>query len=79
MVEQVIDTPFIANDVKLDADQRMLINTGPNMGGKSTYMRQTVLITLLAHIGRAVPAAAAIIGIFDRTFTRNDLAGGRWR
>ena len=81
VVEQVIDTPFIANDVTLDSEQRMLIITGPNMGGKSTYMRQTALITLLAHIGSFVPAASATIGIVDRIFTRigasDDLAGGR--
>ena len=57
VVEQVLETPFVANDLELDPDTRMLIITGPNMGGKSTYMRQTALITLLAHIGSFVPAA----------------------
>jgi DNA mismatch repair protein MutS len=81
VVEQVLDEPFVANNVTLDPDRRMLVITGPNMGGKSTYMRQTALITLLAHIGSYVPAAAATIGIVDRIFTRmgssDDLAGGR--
>jgi DNA mismatch repair protein MutS len=81
VVEAVLDTPFVANSLKLDPQQRMLVITGPNMGGKSTYMRQAALITLLAHIGSYVPAAAATIGIVDRIFTRmgssDDLAGGR--
>lgn len=81
VVEQVLDKPFVANDVSLNTDQRMLIITGPNMGGKSTYMRQTALITLLAHIGSYVPAENAVIGPVDRIFTRigasDDLAGGR--
>ena len=72
---------FIANDLKLDEDRRMLVITGPNMGGKSTYMRQTALIVVLAHIGSYVPAMAAIIGPIDRIFTRigaaDDLAGGQ--
>ena len=81
VVEQAISTPFIANDIVLHQDRRMLIITGPNMGGKSTYMRQTALITVLAHVGSFVPAASATIGIVDRIFTRigasDDLAGGR--
>jgi DNA mismatch repair protein MutS len=81
VVEQVLDTPFIANDVALNSERRMLIITGPNMGGKSTYMRQTALIVLLAHIGSFVPARSAKIGIIDQIFTRigssDDLAGGR--
>lgn len=81
VVEQVLDTPFVPNDVQLQHDRRMLIITGPNMGGKSTYMRQTALITLLAHIGSFVPATQANVGLVDRIFTRigssDDLAGGR--
>lgn len=81
VVEAVLDTPFVANDLSLDPQRRMLVITGPNMGGKSTYMRQAALITLLAHIGSHVPADAATIGIVDRIFTRmgssDDLAGGR--
>ncbi len=73
--------PFIANDTQLAMSRRMLLITGPNMGGKSTYMRQTALITLLAHCGSFVPAARARIGPLDRIFTRigaaDDLAGGR--
>ncbi|HED14730.1 MAG TPA: DNA mismatch repair protein MutS [Gammaproteobacteria bacterium] len=72
---------FIANDCHLDASQRMLLITGPNMGGKSTYMRQTAIITLLAHTGCFVPAKRAVLGPVDRIFTRigaaDDLAGGR--
>ena len=81
VVERVIDHPFIANDLRLDDTQRMLIVTGPNMGGKSTFMRQTALIVLLAYSGSFVPAQTAIIGAVDRTFSRigasDDLAGGR--
>ena len=81
VVEQVLDVPFIANPVELNAKRQMLIITGPNMGGKSTYMRQTALIALLAHIGSYVPAKAATIGSIDRIFTRigaqDDLASGR--
>jgi len=81
VVEQVLDDSFIANDLVMDDQRRMLIITGPNMGGKSTYMRQNALIVLLAHIGSFVPAHSACIGIVDRIFTRigssDDLAGGR--
>ncbi len=81
VIEQVIDEPFVPNDTCLDNERRMLIITGPNMGGKSTYMRQTALIVLLAHIGSFVPAEKASIGPVDRIFTRigaaDDLASGR--
>ncbi|MBM7059816.1 DNA mismatch repair protein MutS [Pseudomonas sp. UL073] len=81
VVEQVLTTPFVANDLQLDDSRRMLIITGPNMGGKSTYMRQTALIVLLAHIGSFVPAASCELSLVDRIFTRigssDDLAGGR--
>jgi DNA mismatch repair protein MutS len=77
----VLESPFIANDVLLDARRRMLLITGPNMGGKSTYMRQTALIALLAHCGSFVPAARLRLSPLDRIFTRigssDDLAGGR--
>ncbi len=80
-VEQSSEAPFVPNDMRLDEHQRMLIITGPNMGGKSTYMRQTALIVILAHIGSFVPAEAAVIGTVDRIFTRigaaDDLTGGR--
>ena len=81
VVEQVLDTPFVANNLHFDDDRRMLVITGPNMGGKSTYMRQAALIVLLAHIGSCIPAESATIGLVDRIFTRigssDDLAGGR--
>jgi DNA mismatch repair protein MutS len=81
VVEQVIDTPFVANDMALDAGQKLLVITGPNMGGKSTFMRQAALITILAHIGSFVPAEHLRIGPVDRIFTRigasDDIAGGR--
>jgi len=81
VVEQVIDTPFIANDLSLGEDRKLLVITGPNMGGKSTYMRQTALIVILAHVGCFVPADNLKIGPVDRIFTRigasDDLAGGR--
>ncbi|WP_367989133.1 DNA mismatch repair protein MutS [Vibrio sp. NTOU-M3] len=81
VVEQVMDEPFIANPIELNPQRKMLIITGPNMGGKSTYMRQTALIALMAHIGAYVPAESAQIGSIDRIFTRigasDDLASGR--
>jgi len=81
VVEQFSGTNFVPNDLAFDDARRMLIVTGPNMGGKSTYMRQAALIAVLAHIGSYVPARAAIIGPMDRVFTRigaaDDLAGGR--
>jgi DNA mismatch repair protein MutS len=81
VVEQVAEHPFVANDLTLDESTRMWIITGPNMGGKSTFMRQNALIVLLAHIGSFVPASHAKIGMVDRIFTRigasDDLAGGR--
>jgi DNA mismatch repair protein MutS len=81
VVEQVLTEPFVANDLKMNNDRKMLIITGPNMGGKSTYMRQAALIVLLAQIGSFVPATSARIGLVDRIFTRigssDDLAGGR--
>ncbi|ENM5763369.1 DNA mismatch repair protein MutS [Vibrio mimicus] len=81
VVEQVMNEPFIANPIELNPQRRMLIITGPNMGGKSTYMRQTALIALMAHIGSYVPAESAQIGPLDRIFTRigasDDLASGR--
>ena len=81
VVEQLIDAPFVANDLDLDDERRLLVITGPNMGGKSTYMRQAALIALLAHIGSFVPADSARFGPLDRIFTRigaaDDLAGGR--
>ncbi|EJL6277013.1 DNA mismatch repair protein MutS [Vibrio cholerae] len=81
VVERVMNEPFIANPIELNPQRRMLIITGPNMGGKSTYMRQTALIALMAHIGSYVPAKSASIGPLDRIFTRigasDDLASGR--
>ncbi|ALO35730.1 DNA mismatch repair protein MutS [Colwellia sp. MT41] len=81
VVEQMTNNAFIANPILLTEQRKMLIITGPNMGGKSTYMRQTALIVLLAHIGCYVPADSATIGIVDRIFTRigasDDLASGR--
>ena len=81
VVEQVRSEPFEPNDLVLDAARRMLIITGPNMGGKSTYMRQAALIVLLAHIGSYVPADAATLGPIDRIFTRigagDDLSRGQ--
>ncbi|ABM62421.1 DNA mismatch repair protein MutS [Halorhodospira halophila] len=81
VVEQALDAPFVPNDVRLDNRRRMLLITGPNMGGKSTYMRQTALIALLAYAGAFVPAQRAVLGPIDRIFTRigaaDDLASGR--
>ena len=81
VVEQVASGPFIPNDLQLNPDRRMLIITGPNMGGKSTYMRQAALIALLAHTGSFVPASRARIGMLEQIFTRigasDDLASGR--
>jgi DNA mismatch repair protein MutS len=81
VVERASTEPFIPNDLQFDDSRRMLIITGPNMGGKSTYMRQTALIVILAHIGCFIPAKRALIGPLDRIFTRigasDDLAGGR--
>lgn len=81
VVENVMKDPFIANPLVLNDTRRMLVITGPNMGGKSTYMRQTALIALLACIGSFVPAENAHIGKIDRIFTRigasDDLASGR--
>jgi DNA mismatch repair protein MutS len=81
VVERFSASAFVPNDLAFDANLRMLIITGPNMGGKSTYMRQVALIVLLAHVGSFVPARSAVIGPVDRIFTRigaaDDLAGGR--
>ncbi|SFN23625.1 DNA mismatch repair protein MutS [Formivibrio citricus] len=80
VVEAQIDD-FIPNGVDLQLARKLLLITGPNMGGKSTYMRQVALIVLLAHVGSFVPATSAVIGTVDRIFTRigasDDLAGGR--
>ncbi len=71
VVEQMIDEPFVPNDTEMNtSDKRTLIITGPNMAGKSTYMRQVALIVILAQMGSFVPAAQARIGIVDRIFTR---------
>ncbi|RDY69810.1 DNA mismatch repair protein MutS [Lysobacter soli] len=81
VVEAVRNDPFEPNDLMLDESRRMLVITGPNMGGKSTYMRQNALIVLLAHIGSFVPASRAVIGPIDRILTRigagDDLARGQ--
>ena len=80
VVEQVSDKPFIANNTLLNEQRRMLLITGPNMGGKSTYMRQNALIVLLAHCGAFVPANSVALSLVDRIFTRigssDDLASG---
>ena len=74
-------TDFVPNDLYLDADRRFLVVTGPNMSGKSTYLRQAALITLLAQVGSFVPAEAARVGLVDGIYTRvgalDELAGGR--
>ena len=81
VIAETTEKQFVPNDIELSNNRRMLIITGPNMGGKSTYMRQTALIVLLAHIGSYVPAKSAVIGPIDRIFTRigasDDIAGGR--
>jgi len=81
VVEHTLDNPFVPNDLNMDSQRRMLMITGPNMGGKSTYMRQITLIVLMAHIGCYVPAEAVSIGPIDRIFTRigahDDLSTGR--
>jgi len=81
VVEQVSDTPFVPNDLSFNNQRRMLVITGPNMGGKSTYMRQCALIVLLAHIGCYVPAKSFTCGAIDKLFTRigasDDLSSGR--
>ncbi|WP_459990059.1 DNA mismatch repair protein MutS [Methylosoma difficile] len=81
VVERFSDTPFVPNDLAFSNQRRMLIITGPNMGGKSTYMRQAAIIVLMAHVGCFVPAKAMTCGPIDKIFTRigasDDLAGGR--
>ncbi len=81
VIEQAQEAPFTPNDISLSTQQHLHLITGPNMGGKSTYMRQTALIVLMAHIGCFVPAESAEIGNIDRIFTRigalDDLASGR--
>ncbi|MEC7816213.1 MAG: DNA mismatch repair protein MutS [Pseudomonadota bacterium] len=81
VVEQLLDEPFVPNNLLMDTQRRMLVITGPNMGGKSTYMRQSALIALLAYTGSFVPANRAVLGPVDRIFTRmgssDDIAGGR--
>jgi DNA mismatch repair protein MutS len=81
VVEAVTETPFVPNDLELNSDITLKVITGPNMGGKSTYMRQAAVIALLGHMGSFVPAREARIGKLDRIFTRmgssDDIAGGR--
>ena len=81
VVESLIKTPYTPNDTQLNFNHRMSIITGPNMGGKSTFMRQTALISLLAYCGSYVPAKAAKLGPIDRIFTRigsaDDLSSGK--
>jgi len=81
VVERMTDEPFVPNDIELDADEaQIVILTGPNMGGKSTYLRQTALLVLMAQIGSFVPAESATLGVVDRIFTRvgasDDLSRG---
>lgn len=81
VVESMSTDPFVPNDIHFDADARQYIITGPNMGGKSTFMRQTAIIAILGRTGSFVPANRAVVGDLDRVFTRigssDDLAGGR--
>lgn len=81
VVEQILQERFIANELTLDTQNKILLITGPNMGGKSTFMRQNALIILLAHLGSYVPASTARLGLVDKIFTRigasDDLASGR--
>ncbi|MBQ3864799.1 MAG: DNA mismatch repair protein MutS [Clostridia bacterium] len=81
VVEAMIDENFVPNDIHLTPEERFMVITGPNMAGKSTYMRQVALIVLMAHIGSFVPAKKAVISVTDAIFTRvgasDDLAGGR--
>ncbi|OEY66958.1 DNA mismatch repair protein MutS [Marinobacter sp. X15-166B] len=81
VVEQLLSDPYVPNNLLMDDQRRMLVITGPNMGGKSTYMRQAALIALLAYTGSFVPASRAVLGPLDRIFTRmgssDDIAGGR--
>ncbi len=81
VVEQMCKTPFVANDLCFSHQRKMLVITGPNMGGKSTFMRQSALIVLMAHIGCYVAAKSVTCGVIDRIFTRigasDDLASGR--
>lgn len=81
VVEQLLDDPFVPNDLVMDMSREMLIITGPNMGGKSTYMRQAAIIALMSYCGCYVPASAVTLGPIDQIFTRmgsaDDTAGGR--
>ncbi len=81
VIEQVQSTPFTPNDITLNSQQHLFIITGPNMGGKSTYMRQIALIVIMAHIGSFVPASEVRLGLTDQIFTRigasDDLSSGR--